>query len=343
MAKIAIIGLGLIGGSMGLALKRAKLTNTEVVGFDRDPQVAARALKAGAIQSAAATLQQAVSTATIIIVATPILSVRKVFEEIAPHLQRNALVTDTASTKQEVMRWAQEILPEGVHFVGGHPMAGKEKSGPQAAEESLFDGRPYVLIPSVSAGGGAVQTIQTLAQTIGAEPTFLDAAEHDTYAAAISHLPLVASMALFSLARGSLAWPELGNMAGPAFRDFTRLASGEPEMSHDIFLTNRVEVLHWLERYVAELQRLAELIGSDNSEALFRAIAEAQMDREAFLSSPPVRETPGPGVELPGQLDSFMSQMAGVLWQQRASEITHDLEERSRERQREERLRRRED
>ncbi|HLF78847.1 MAG TPA: prephenate dehydrogenase/arogenate dehydrogenase family protein, partial [Dehalococcoidia bacterium] len=188
MGKLAIIGLGLIGGSLGLALKRAEPIDTEVVGFDRDVDVGMRALKAGAITHLAPSLEAAVRDATLVVIATPILNVRRVFEEIAPVIGRGTVVTDTASTKGEVLRWARQILPRDVHFVGGHPMAGKEQSGMEAAEESLFDGRPYVIVPSVDAAPGAVNAVIGLAEAVGGVPYFQDADEHDAYAAAISHV-----------------------------------------------------------------------------------------------------------------------------------------------------------
>ena len=342
MSRIAIIGLGLIGGSIGLALRRAEPKDTEVVGFDRDAQVASRAQHAGAVSSVAPTLDHAVRGATMVLIATPIISVRKVFSEIAPHLQPNTLVTDTASTKQDVLRWAGETLPRHAHFVGGHPMAGKEQSGPQAAEAGLFDGRPYCLVPSLDAGPGAVSAMVGFAEALGAKPFFLDAAEHDAYAAAISHVPLVASLALFGLARGSNAWPELANLAGPAFRDLTRLASGEPEMAHDIFRTNRTNVVHWLERYIAELRRIADLIEGDDSEGLFRLLAETQLERDNFLVNLPKREEPYSNAELPTPAQAFLNMTIGN-WHERTRELTDAMEERQRERQREERLHRRED
>jgi prephenate dehydrogenase len=342
VGKLAIVGLGLIGGSLGLALKRAEPENTEVIGFDKDPEVGARALEAHAVNRLARSLREAVSDATMVVVATPIISVRAVFEEMAPHLGSGTVVTDTASTKGEVMRWARDLLGAGVHFVGGHPMAGKETSGPAAAEESLFDRRPYVIVPSVDAAPGAVNAVIGLAQAIGAQPVFLDADEHDSYAAAISHIPLVASVGLFNLARGSAAWPELAGMAGPAFRDLTRLASGEPGMAHDIFATNKTNVLHWLERYIGELQRLAGLIETADAETLFRALAEANLERENFILNPPSRGDGGPpGPDMPSPMDSLMGTLAGALWQSKTKEMTDTLEERQRRRAREERLRRR--
>lgn len=343
MGKVGIIGLGLIGGSMGLALKQAGLADTEIIGFDRDRETEVRARKYGAIDRAARSAADLASECAIVVIATPIISVEKVLKEIAPHVQRGAVVTDTASTKGSVLAWAREILPRGVHFVGGHPMAGKEQSGPQAAEPGLFQDRPYVIVPAVDAAPGAVNAIIGLAEAIGARPLFLDADEHDAYAAAISHVPLVASIALFALARGSSAWPELAGMAGPGFRDLTRLASGEPEIAHDICLTNRRNISHWIDRYVGELRRLQELIDGEDAEVLFRALAETQIERENFVHNPPKREETGPPADLPSPSQSFMNLLAGSMWADRAREITGSLEERAREREREDRLRRRPD
>jgi prephenate dehydrogenase len=339
---VAIIGLGLIGGSIGLALKRAEPVDTEIVGFDRDPEVGARALKAGAVQRLAPTLADAVSDATMVVVATPIISLRKVFEEMAPKLKRGTVVTDTASTKGDVLRWARDLLPQGVHFVGGHPMAGKEKTGPAAAEETLFQGRAYCLVPSVDAQPGAVSAVMGLAEAIGARPFFLDADEHDSYAAAISHVPLIASVALFNLARGSAAWPELATLAGPGFKDLTRLASGDPGMGQDIFMTNRVNIGHWLQRYIHELHKLSDLIDGTDGEALFRFLAEAQIERDNFIENPPQRKETGPDIEMPSVTQNFVDMMAGSLWRDRAKEVTDAIEERMAARDRAERLRRRE-
>jgi prephenate dehydrogenase len=326
---------------MGLALSKASNIKAEIVGYDRDYDVAIRAQKAGAVQSIAPTLEQAVRGASLIIVATPILAIHRVFDEMAPYLQSGAVVTDTASTKGEILRWAEELLPSDVHFVGGHPMAGKEKSGPQAAEATLFKSRPYCIVPGVNAADGAVHSVVGLAETLGGNIFFLDANEHDAYAAAISHLPLLTSIALFKLAKGSSAWPELGGMAGPAFYDLTRLASGQPEMSQDIFVTNKDNLLHWLDRYMLELQKLADVIREDDREKMFRDLAQVQLERDTFVTSPPKREEQGAASPMPSAADSFMSIMAGSLWMQRSKDLEQSLEERQKARQAEERLRRR--
>jgi prephenate dehydrogenase len=342
MGKLAIIGLGLIGASAGLALKRAEPVDTEIIGYDKNVDNALTAHKAGAVQRLEPTLEEAVAGATMVIIATPIISIRQIFEAIAPRLQRGAVVTDTASTKGDVMRWAHDILPAGTHFVGGHPMAGKEQSGPQAADAALFDRRPYCIVPARDASQGAIKAVVDVAEAMGAVPFFMDATEHDSYAAAISHTPLVASIALFNLARGSAAWPELAGISGPAFRDLTRLASGHPVMSHDILLTNRENILHWIERYIAELRRVADMVESDDAEALYRVLAETQYERDNFITSPPKREPDDDKkFELPTASEAFIDSMVGSYWRERSSELNKVLEERNRARERVDRLRRR--
>jgi prephenate dehydrogenase len=342
VGKVAIIGLGLIGGSLGLAIKRAQPANTTVIGYDRDWDVAQRAIKAGAVQQLAETPEAVVADANLVVIATPIIAVHRIFEAIGPHLQPGTVVTDVASTKGDVLRWSRSLPPK-VYFVGGHPMAGKEKSGPEAADESLFDGRPYCIVPSPDAHPGAVNAVVGLAQAVGAVPFFLDPDEHDAYAAAISHVPLVSSIALFKLARGSQAWPELAAMSGPAFKDLTRLASGEPEMTHYIFMTNKDNLVHWLDRYIGELKKLSEMIQTAEPEALFRDVAETQMERDTFLNSPPRREVPGESGDMPSAADSFMTMLGGALWTNRAKEITDTIEKRSEAAERERRLTRRDD
>ncbi len=288
--RITIIGAGLIGGSIGLALKAAALPGTEIVGHGRNRAHLKQAERVGAIDRAEHNLREAVSGAGLVIIATPILAMREVMEQIAPHLAEGAIVTDTASTKSAVMQWARDVLPPHVSFVGGHPMAGKETAGIQNAEAGLFQGRAYCICPSVDATPGAVEGVLGLARVLGAEPLFIDAAEHDQYAAAVSHLPLMVSTALFTLLRSSPAWPDIGPMASSGFRDVTRLASGDPAMSHGIWLTNREAVIHWLDRMTEELRRLRELLKDARDEDLLQMFARAQLERDEFLARPPRRE-----------------------------------------------------
>lgn len=295
MQRIAIIGLGLIGGSIGLALKRSNIEGLRVVGSARTRDTVQRAKKIGAIDEEARTATDAVRDARFVIIAAPILATRLLLEEIGPALMPGAVVTDCGSTKGNVMRWAKELLPETAHFVGGHPMAGKETSGINAADGDLFREKTWVVVPSVSADESAVHTVVGLAQLCGATVTFMDADEHDSYVAAISHLPLALSSALFSVAFGSTAWPELATLASSGFRDTTRLASGSPEMAHDIMISNRENVLHWIDRFQEELSRFRTAIAAGESEPMLEAFARPQLERDNYMiNGAPRRDVSSP-------------------------------------------------
>lgn len=306
--KITIIGLGLIGGSIGLALKAANLPNLTIVGHDLEGGAMRDALKRGAVDRVEETLEGAVEGARMVILAVPPLAVRLLLEDMADLLPEEAIVTDVASTKGEVLRWAQRYLPPTVSFVGGHPMAGKEETGVRAADKDLFRGRAYAIVPAVNATEGAVKSVLGLVDILGAEPVFIDADEHDQYVAAISHMPIVVSAALFTLVRNSPSWQEIAPLTGPAFRDLTRLASGDPQMNHDICVTNPEGVVHWLDRLIGELRRYRDLI-MDNHEELFATFSAAQLQREAYLAGTdrPARQR----IEVPSASDQMSTLLFG--------------------------------
>jgi prephenate dehydrogenase len=339
--RIAIIGLGLIGGSIGLAIKAAGPENLEVVGCDREWGVSSKAQRLGAIDRVARDAPSAARDAALVIIATPVLAIRQVMEEIAPVLREGCVVTDTGSTKAEVLRWSGETLPEYVDFVGGHPMAGKEQSGIQAADAHLFADAAYCVVPHVNASERAINTVLTLVTIVGARPVFIDAQEHDSYMAAVSHLPLVLSAALFSLAHDSQAWPDMAELASSGFRDLTRLASGDPNMSHDICITNREHIVHWLDRMINELSRFRELI-RDKDEELFKALARTQLDRDTFLAKPPERRRPPvQEADILTSGERMASFLVGEQWVRRLRDMGRSLEGRDKEREREGRRRRR--
>ncbi len=296
--RVVIIGLGLIGGSIGLRLKASGLPGLEIVGSDIDGSRERAAKKASAVDRSEHDLARAVRDARLVIVAVPIAALRDVFTAIAPHLAEGALVTDTASTKSEVMKWAAELLPESVSFIGGHPMAGKELTGIDHADAALFEGCAYCVVPTVDASPAAIQGVTGLAQALGAEPMFIEADEHDVYAAATSHLPLITATALFGLLRQSPSWDDLGQLASTGFRDMTRLASGDPSMSNAIWKTNREAIIHWLDRLAEELQRLRGMLSDAQDEELFKLFAEAKLQRDEFITNPPRRESAAKGPEV---------------------------------------------
>jgi len=327
MARIAIIGLGLIGGSLGLALKRANIANLELAGYDADRRTGGRARKLGAIDREARSAADAAESAALTVIAVPISHLRTVLEEIAPALPEGAVVTDTASTKRDVIVWADELLPAPVSFVGGHPIAGKEQGGIDAADAALFEGQAWAVIPSVRASERAISAVENLVALVGARAVIVDAAEHDSYLAAVSHLPLLLSTALFSLASRSSAWPELASLAGRGFRDITRLASTSPELSHDICLTNRENVLHWLDRFAEELRRFRGLVEDGaRQEELFKALATVQSTRDAFLHQLPVRPQAGSDIEMLSAGERITAFLMGEFAVRRTKEIQELIE-----------------
>jgi len=287
--RITIIGLGLIGGSIGLALRRAG-AGLEVVGFARRPEVASRALELGAVDRTEGSLISAVKDAELVLIATPAMAMKEILADIGGSLREGSIVTDTASTKAKVMDWAEETLPPSVSFIGGHPMAGKETSGIEAADGDLFQGCTYCLIAGRGAAQEARDTVAGLVRQIGANPLFIDASEHDSLVAGISHLPLLISVALIAATTKSPSWPEMARLAASGFRDLTRLASGDPRMSRDICLTNRDPILHWIDDYIEEMRALRCLVSEGGvkgdggeSEKLEEAFIRAREEREGWL------------------------------------------------------------
>jgi len=276
---ISIIGLGLIGGSLGLALKRSG--GWLVVGCARRPETARLALSRGAVDLMEAT-PQAVARADVVIIATPVIATREVFSLIAGHLRPGCVVSDVASTKVQVMKWAQELLPPQVRFVGGHPMAGKETSGLEAAEADLFQDCPYCLVTASSASAEAVAIIKELILSIGARPVLIEAETHDFLVAGISHLPLVLSTALVRATTQSSSWPQMSALAASGYRDVSRLASTHPRMSRDICLSNQGPILEWLDRFITELEKFRQLIGG-GSDQLEKAFEQANLARQEWL------------------------------------------------------------
>ena len=279
--RIAIIGLGLIGGSMGLALRKAK-ADLEVVGFARRREVASRAVELGAVDRTEGDLLAVVKGADLVLIATPVMAMKEIMTRIRESLDEGCIVTDVASTKAQVMGWAEECLPSLVSFIGGHPMAGKETSGIEAADADLFIGCTYCLVPGRSATKEAIDRVEGLVRQIGAKPLFIDASEHDMLVAAVSHLPMVISSALVSMTTKSPLWDDMSKLAATGYRDLTRLAAGSPEMSRDICLTNREFILRWIDEYIEELEKFRHMI-SEGSEELDEAFLQARERREGWL------------------------------------------------------------
>ena len=275
--RVAIIGLGLIGGSIGLALRKAKAVQ-QVAGYDLGRGVSDCARKMGAIDESYNALVDAVRGAELVILATPVGAMRALLQSIASSVTPGAVVTDVASTKLQVIGWAEEFLPSSVSFVGGHPMAGKEVSGVEAADASLFHNRIYCLTPTACTRPAAINKVLALVEILGARVRFLEPAEHDGLVAGVSHLPFLASIALVNSVAESASWRDASLLAANGFRDISRLAAGSPEMYRDICLTNSDAITHWLDSYISSLISLRDRIAT-HDQSLSETFAKAQQTR----------------------------------------------------------------
>ncbi len=282
MEKIAVLGMGLIGGSLGMALQKTGIAR-QIAGYDSNPDVTQRAMERGAITLMCITVEEAVQQADMVVLATPILAMRELLERMAPALKPGVLVTDTASTKEQILKWAQTVLPANIVFVGGHPMAGREHTGIEAAEVGLFEGCAYCLTPTEQTPAEALAQLSEIVQQLGAHPIVVDAGRHDHLVAGISHLPFVLSSVLVHALSRDGDWSEMTRLAAGGFRDMSRLAAGSPTMYRDICLTNKEEILDWLDTLAWQLERVRSLIAMSNDD-LEPYFAQARHIREVAYS-----------------------------------------------------------
>jgi prephenate dehydrogenase len=290
--KITIIGMGLIGTSLGMALrsanqKDAPLGQVQITGYDKNSRFTSDARGRLAIDRESRSLGEALREAQLVVVAVPVQTVREVFAAIAPVLPSGCVVTDVASVKHQVMDWARELLPPTAEFVGGHPMAGRERSGPAAADPDLFKGAVYCLTPAPRTNQAAIDLVDGLVRQVGAKTYFIDPDEHDAYVAGVSHLPFLLSAALVEATGGSPAWKEMAPLAATGYRDISRLASGDAEMHRDICMTNRVAISRWLDEAAQVLLSMRDQIEAGKSDELLVRFEQLRDVREQWLTSRP--------------------------------------------------------
>lgn len=252
MKQVTIIGLGLIGASLGLALKQTK-SAPRIIGHDNQYDAATHASKLKAVDKIERDISAAVAGSDLVVIATPITAISPVMRSIAGTLDRGAVVTDTGSTKREIVLQAREFLPEYVSFVGGHPMTGKATAGVDDADASLFRNTVYCLTPTASTPESAVAALDTLVREIGAYSFFLDPAEHDGLVAGISHLPYLLSASLMRVLSRESSWREMSELAAGGFELTTRLAAQDPKIYGDMLSTNADNVARVLDNLISDL------------------------------------------------------------------------------------------
>ena len=283
--RLAVVGLGLIGGSFAKAVRKAGVVGT-IAGFDADAVQMQRALADGVIDVAANSAAEAVKGADVVLLAVPVLATETALRELQPGLSANTILTDVGSTKQSVLAAVVEVfgrLPP--RFIAGHPIAGTEKSGVANAFAELFRGHRVILTPHADQDAAAQSVVAGLWTATGARVVTMDAARHDAIFAATSHLPHLLAFAFVDmLSRLEGADAEVFPNAGGGFRDFTRIASSSPRMWHDIVRANAAPISALLRRQIAELQDLSDVIDRGDWQALATVFENARAVRERHLS-----------------------------------------------------------
>jgi prephenate dehydrogenase len=282
LKRLAVIGVGLVGGSLALALRRAGAVGS-IAGYDRDAQAVERAAALGVIDTAAASASDAAKGADLVVVAVPVRSIGSVLHDVALAMDRDAVVTDVGSTKGEVVAVARDELRDRFpRFVPGHPIAGREASGVEAAVADLFRTARVVLTPDSATAPDAVELVKGCWEAAGARVASMPAERHDRIFAAVSHLPHMLSFALVSEIAAREDAEELLGFAAGGFRDFTRIAASSPEMWRDIALQNRAALLEEMDRYGARLAVFRELVARGDGPGLERLMTEARTARHAW-------------------------------------------------------------
>jgi prephenate dehydrogenase len=245
--------MGPVGTSIGLALKRASLKETEIVGTDGDRGRLANASKLQAVDRTSGNLRTALDGAQLVVVDMPLPEIGPLFEAIGPTLDADCVVTDTGGAKAHVARLAEEHLPDRVGYVGGHPLLRQPTAALEDASASLFESVDYCVVPAKSADREAVRTVIGMVETIGARPFFIDAEEHDTFDAAVRDLPILLSNALVNATSASPSWREMSRLAAQEFRTASHLATYDPQESAASCVSNAETLVRWVDRLIAEL------------------------------------------------------------------------------------------
>ena len=282
--KVTIIGVGLIGGSMGLAIRGWNLAN-QVTGVDTDLANLELALELEAVHRISQNNLAAVADADLVVIATPVGLTPGLVSEIAPYLRQGCIVTDVGSTKADVVNQVERLMPLGTSFIGGHPMTGAETAGVKGADRYLFENAIYILTPSKNTEKKALEKMKMLIEGLGARCIELDPQEHDIMVAAVSHLPHLVATALVNTASElDQEYDGLLMLAAGGFRDTTRVASGNPLMWKDICLTNKESILKALDKFAEALERARTLVERCDDLGLKREFEQARELRKNIPS-----------------------------------------------------------
>ena len=318
MGQITIVGMGPIGVSIGLALKQAGVVDTKIVGTAKDRRALSTAAQMGAVDKIDGNLRSAVRGSGLVILDASLKETEEFLEALGPVLDQGCVVTDTGASKGRIIEAADRHLPDGIDFVGGHPLIKKRLRSLDDADAALFDGAEYCILPAGSANRSSVRTVVGMVETMGANPFFLDLEEHDSYAAAMHHLPIVLSTAFVTATAGSEGWREMHRLAASDFSDFSELAANDPEDNEAACLAKPDALVHWLDRIIAELSSFRSQI-NERSFDLIDNFTRAQEARDRWEAGRVVAYE-GPG--LPSTGDMMGAAFVGQRLYDRYKKIT---------------------
>jgi cyclohexadieny/prephenate dehydrogenase len=284
--KAALLGIGLIGSSLAHAMRRAGLA-AHIAGFAHRPETLAKARALGFADTLHDTLATAVRDADLVVLATPVGVFGELAKEFAPHLKPGAIVSDVGSVKMAVIRDVSPFLPDSVHFIPAHPIAGTEQSGPEAGFAELFDGRWCILTPPPGADAASVATLKSFWQRCGSQVEIMDAKHHDLVLAITSHVPHLIAYNIVGTADDleAVTQGEVIKYSAGGFRDFTRIAASDPVMWRDVFLNNREAVLEMLGRFNEDLSALQRAIRWGDGEMLFKLFTRTRAIRRSIIDA----------------------------------------------------------
>lgn len=284
--KVCIVGLGLIGGSIGLAIKRSNISN-QITGYARSNSTLERAIELGLVDSVKDNLKDAVNNSDLVILATPLSTFRELVEEMSPFLKKGCIITDTGSAKLTVIEDLKDILPNGVEFVPGHPIAGTEESGPDAGFAELFDNRWCILTPTEDNSSNAVDLVKGFWESIGSKVEIMDPMHHDKVLAITSHIPHLIAFNIVGTANNlaNVTKKEVVKYSAGGFRDFTRIAASDPKMWSDIFTYNSDAVLEMLDLFSNDLAKLKAAVIKKDSDLLFSNFEKTREVRKNIIDA----------------------------------------------------------
>ena len=284
--KVCIIGLGLIGGSIGLSLKRLN-SSSQVVGYAKTKSTLKRAVERGLVDKVEENLINAVNDADFVILATPLSMFKSIIAEISPFLKEGCIISDTGSAKLSVIKELKNIIPGNIEFVPGHPIAGTEESGPDSGFAELFDNRWCILTPTEDNTSNAIHLVKKFWESLGSKVEIMEPSHHDKVLAITSHIPHLIAFNIVGTANNlaNVTEKEVVKYSAGGFRDFTRIAASDPKMWSDIFTYNSEAVLEMLELFSNDLAKLKDAVKKKDSDLLFSNFEKTRAVRKNIIDA----------------------------------------------------------